>query len=96
MRVKAWGSRKDDNHAEVKRWFEQLKCKTLDISSVPNSCDLIVKRGEVVRFIEIKDPSKVPSQRKLTKGEQKFHDYWQGVRIVETFGDVLKTVEGMK
>ena len=95
MRVKAWGSRKDDNHAEVKRWFEQLKCRVKDVSNVPNFCDLVVQRGKVVRFVEVKDPSKVPSQRKLTKGEQQFHDTWEGAVVVETFGDVVETVEGM-
>ena len=55
-RLKNWGSRKDENHAEVVRYFEQLKCRVLDISSVPNACDIIVKRGQTVRFVEIKDP----------------------------------------
>ena len=95
MRLKNWGSRKDENHGEIVRYFEQLKCRVLDISSVPNACDIIVKRGQTVRFVEIKDPRKVPSQRKLTKGEQEFWDVWGDVELVETFADVKRIVEGM-
>ncbi|GAF97831.1 unnamed protein product, partial [marine sediment metagenome] len=73
-RIKGWGHRKDDNHSEIQGYFEDLKCKTKDVSGIKGFCDLIVKRGSQVRFIEIKDPTKVPSQRKLTAAEQEFAD----------------------
>lgn len=95
MRVKDWGHRKDANHGQIARYFEDLLCKTKDVSGVPEFCDLLVKRGPVVRFVEIKDPTKAPSQRKLTPAEQEFHDYWGDVHIVQTFADVVEVVQGM-
>lgn len=41
-------------------------------------------------IIEIKDPSKPPSARKLTPDEEKFHEEWEGqITVVETIDDVL-------
>jgi len=94
-KIKGWGHRKDGNHAEILGYFEDMKCKIKDVSGIPGFCDLIVKRGSQVRFVEIKDPTKVPSQRKLTKDEKEFHDYWGGVEIVETFADVVDVVNRM-
>lgn len=40
-------------------------------------------------LVEIKDPSKPPSSRKLTPDEQAFHNEWQGaVVVVMTEADV--------
>lgn len=42
-------------------------------------------------LIEIKDGSKPPSQRKLTKDETRFHQGWAGdIRIVSCIDDILK------
>lgn len=95
-RVKNWGSRKDDNHAQISRYFEQLNCRVKDVSGVPGFVDIIVKRGSQIRFVEIKDPTKVPSQRKLTGAEHGFWEYWgEDPLIVETQADVIRVVEGM-
>jgi len=96
VRVKDWGHRKDGNHAEILGYFEDMKCKIKDVSGIPGFCDLIVKRGSQVRFVEIKDPTQVPSKRKLTEDEKEFHEYWGDVLIVETRSDVLSVVNGMR
>jgi hypothetical protein len=61
-----------------------------DTHNVPHALDGIIGyRGIDVR-IEIKDPTKPPSKRKLTKGEQNTFDEWKGRRpvIIETCEDV--------
>jgi hypothetical protein len=58
--------------------------------------DAVIGYGGKNYLLEIKDPSKPPSQRKLTPDEQKFHDEWTGqVAVVETLDDVLRVI-GMK
>lgn len=44
-------------------------------------------------IIEIKDGSKPPSKRKLTKAEKDFHDGWRGqVDVAKSLDDVLAIV----
>lgn len=55
--------------------------------------DIIVGHQGVNYLCEIKDPSKPPSARKLTKDEQKFHEEWAGqAAVVETVTDILKLI----
>ena len=44
--------------------------------------DLVVSRNGKNLLVEIKDPNKPPSVRKLTPDEEKFHSTWQGKVIV--------------
>jgi hypothetical protein len=44
-------------------------------------------------LVEIKDPSKPPSAKKLTPDEQRFHDEWTGqISVIETIDDVMKII----
>lgn len=44
-------------------------------------------------LLEIKDPAKPPSARKLTPDEEKFHAEWMGqAAVVETIDDVMKVL----
>jgi hypothetical protein len=48
-------------------------------------------------LVEIKDGNKIPSKRKLTPDEQKWHDEWRGQKvIVESVEDVVALVNGIK
>ncbi len=48
-------------------------------------------------LFEIKDPDKLPSQRKLTPDEKEFHKKWQGqIDIIETVEDALKIIGILK
>lgn len=95
-RVKNWGTRRDDNHNEIIGYFEAMFCRVKDVSMVPGFVDIIVKRGSQVRLVEIKDPAKVPSQRRLTLAEREFWTYWgEEPLIVETQADVIRVVDGM-
>ncbi len=58
--------------------------------------DIIVGRYGRNWLFEIKDPDKIPSKRKLTDDQQKFHDSWPGqVQKVETVQEIIKTITGM-
>ena len=68
----------DDNQKEVVALFRKLGWTVLIISQLKNCCDIIVsKRGRTIA-IEIKDGAKPVSARKLSDGEIKFRDAWQG------------------
>jgi hypothetical protein len=55
--------------------------------------DVVVGFRGVNYLFEIKDPSKPPSQRKLTPDELEFHKNWTGsIHIVETIDDVIKII----
>lgn len=95
MRVRA---RKDENHIAIVKNFRQLGATVLDTAQLGNGAPdiLIGYKGHNVA-IEIKDGSKVPSQRKLTPDEVKFHDEWQGwIEIVYSVDDVINLVNRIR
>jgi hypothetical protein len=91
MRVKA---RKDANHVQLVSQLRKIGATVWDTAVLKNCCDIVVGyRGKNYLF-EIKDPKKTPSQKKLTEGEQKFHETWRGqVNIIETLDDAMKIME---
>ena len=96
-RVKDWGTRKDDNHKDVAGWFRALMCRVKEVHMVPGFVDLVVKCGGTVAFVEIKDPGKKPSARRLTQAEQDFWEYWgEDPVIVETQEDVFNLVDRLR
>lgn len=68
----------DDNQKEITKAFRDLGWYVLIISQLKNCCDLIVSKQGVTVAIEIKDGKKPPSKQKLSKGEIKFKEEWQG------------------
>lgn len=84
-------ARKDANHNEITDCFFSLGYSVLDISQLKNACDAIVAKGKRTIAIEIKDGTKPPSQRKLSDGETKFKESWNGEwALIESIEDVLK------
>jgi hypothetical protein len=83
-------ARTDDNQPEVVKEFRRLGWCVLIISQLKNCCDIMVSKGGVTIAVEIKDGSKPPSARKLSKGEQEFKDNWLGRwELVESIDDVI-------
>jgi hypothetical protein len=83
-------ARVDDNQPEIVKEFRRLGWYVLIISQLKNCCDIMVSKGGVTIAIEIKDGSKPPSARKLSKGEQEFKDDWLGRwELVESIDDVI-------
>ena len=68
----------DDNQKEIVALFRKLGWTVLIISQLKNCCDIIVSKSGRTVAIEIKDGAKPPSARKLSDGEIKFRDAWQG------------------
>lgn len=68
----------DDNQKEIVALFRKLGWTVLIISQLKNCCDIIVSKNGRTVAIEIKDGAKPASARKLSDGEIKFRDAWQG------------------
>lgn len=57
--------------------------------------DLLVAYRNRTMVMEIKDPTKPKSDRKLTPAQQKWHDMWIGEKhIVETVEQALAALNG--
>lgn len=91
-------SRTDANQKEVVEAFRKLGCSVVVTSRLRNGVpDICVGLNGWNVWIEIKDGSKVPSKRKLTEDEQKWHEAWRGwVEVVESVDDVVALVNRMK
>lgn len=81
----------DDNQSEIVALFRKLGWTVLIISQLKNCADIIVSKNGRTVTIEIKDGNKPPSQRKLSDGEVKFRDSWQGeYALVICTNDVIE------
>mgnify|MGYP003652401234 CR=1 FL=1 len=83
-------ARIDDNQNEIVKLFRKLGWTVLIISQLKNCCDIMVSKSGRTIAIEIKDGEKIPSKRKLSEGEEKFKDNWQGeYKLVICNDDVI-------
>lgn len=96
--MRRFASRTDANHAIICSAFRALHCTVLDLSSMGEGCpDILVGTGGLCALVEIKNPERPPSKRKLNNIQQEFRDNWKGgMRIVETVDDVAATVRLMR
>ncbi len=90
-------ARVDRNQSEIVQEFRDLGWTVLIISQLKNCCDIIVsKNGETIA-VEIKDGEKPASAQKLTGGELKFKNEWQGrYEIVNCLRDVFYLSEEIR
>lgn len=92
-----WDSRVDGNHGEIREFYRALGFSVLDIFRLKKCADIVVCKWNITDLVEVKDGSKPPSQRKLSKDEQEFHNSWHGkVWVIESVDDVLKHHEDVK
>lgn len=87
-------AKKDRNHPEIVKALRDHGCKVLDLGAVGKGCpDLLVYRGNYMCFMEVKDGTKPPSARKLTKDQVRFHEEWRfNVRIVTCVDEALQAM----
>lgn len=86
----------DANQPEIVRAFRNLGWYVLIISQLKNCCDIIVSKSGRTIAVEIKDGSKPPSQQKLSDGELKFKNEWQGEYMLVTSIEQVKSIEEIK
>lgn len=80
----------DANQSSIVEALRKSGWTVLMVSQLKNCCDVIASKNGRTVAIEIKDGSKPPSARKLTDGELKFRDEWQGeYALIESIEDVL-------
>ena len=86
----------DDNQADIVDALRKIDGVTVRSTAMvgdgfPDIC--VGFRGKSFNF-ELKDPSKPPSKRKLTKDQQKFHKEWTGhVHVAETVKDIIDVIQ---
>lgn len=87
--------RVDGNQSLIVRALRDAGASVLVISSIGSGCpDLLIGKNQVNFLAEIKDPTKVHSQRKLTEDEVQFHNSWRGqVCVIETVKEALRLIE---
>ena len=83
----------DKNQPEIVKAFRKLGWYVLIVSQLKNCCDIIVSKSGRTIAIEIKDGTLPPSKQKLTEGEEKFMDEWQGEYMIITSIDDVKELK---
>ena len=90
-------ARIDANQPEIVKAFRSLGWYVLIISQLKNCCDIIVSKSGMTIAVEIKDGSKQLSQQKLSSGELKFKNEWQGeYRLINCVDDVVSLNKELK
>jgi len=99
----AYACRIDENQNEIVKVLRKLGASVLILSTVGKGCpDLLIGLSDHKGYkhnllVEIKDGKKSPSQRLLTKPEQKFFDEWNGnAFIVSSVEDAIYLIEAVK
>lgn len=85
----------DANHHEIVDALRAVGASVQSLAAVGCGVpDLLVGYQGQTRLMEVKDGSKPPSARKLTKDQQDWHRDWRGadVYIVTCVDDALKAI----
>ena len=82
----------DDNQPQIVKAFRPLGYSVAHTHTIGKGFpDIVIGRDGVNTLVEIKDGSKVKSQRQLTNDEKEFHEAWRGtVVIIESVEDVIE------
>lgn len=85
-----YGKNVDANQLEIVKALEQIGC---DVCELGWPLDLLVGYRKQNWLLEVKDPEKVPSARKLTTEELQFINTWRGQwAVVHTVDDAIAVV----
>ena len=79
----------DANQPEIVKALRKSGWYVLIISQLKNCCDLIISKSGRTIAIEVKDGTKPKSSQKLSEGEKKFMNEWQGeYKIIASLDDI--------
>jgi hypothetical protein len=86
--------RVDSNQKHIVKQLRKLGVSVQHLHMVGQGCpDLLLGVRKQNFLIELKDDSKPPSAKKLTKDEEDFFNEWKGqVNKCETLEDILKVI----
>jgi hypothetical protein len=85
----------DGNHKSIADGLRDFGCLVHSTAAIGGGFpDLFVGKGGRVFLLEVKDPKRPKSARKLTEAEEVFHRQWHGypVHVVETLQQALLIV----
>lgn len=87
-------ARTDANHAPIRDGLRGHGYVVHDTYGAGDGFpDLVVGTAGLNILLEIKDPSKPPSKRKLTDSQEDFHRDWEGqVNVVHTLDEALNVI----
>lgn len=90
-------NRVDANQAEIVAVLRDLGATVQPLNAVKSGCpDLLVGYRGANYLLEVKDGSKPPSHKKLTRDETKWIATWRGtVIVVESVDDAISAVTGI-
>lgn len=90
MSLHRQAARRDDNESEIVTGLRAVGC---DVVYLNYPADLLCGHAGLNHLLEIKDPAKPPSARKLTGAEAEFHRTWRGqVAVVHDLEGALAVV----
>lgn len=90
--MRAYGNRRDANEPPIVEGLRDVGASVehLNAKGVP---DLLVGYRGRNWLLEIKDPSRKPSERRLTEDQQVWHMLWQGQAVkIETLDEALAAI----
>jgi hypothetical protein len=90
--------RTDRNHAEIRAGLRKLGYDVLDLSDVGGGVPDLCVNSECFYmppcFLEVKDPKKPPSARKLTTSEEKWVMYCGAITfVVTTLDEAVQSIK---
>ena len=87
-------ARIDENQPDIVSALEAIGCTVDSLAAVGGGVpDLLVGYHGYNLLIEIKNPAKVPSQRKLTPAQITWHGAWAGQKaVIETADEAIAYV----
>lgn len=92
--------RTDGNHALIRDGLRKLGFDVLDLSDVGGGVPDLCVRDASFRwpsFLEVKDPSKPPSARRLTDAEMTWFTYCGAItRVVLTLDEAVAAIEEIR
>lgn len=83
----------DDNHKQIVTELRKAGASVYNTHQLKGFCDICVGYKGMNYLMEIKDPNKPPSARRLTEREEEFHTTWRGqISVVHTTDEALDII----